>query len=52
MKRWYMVIDVERCENCNNCFLACKDEHCGNDWPGYAAWSSSARSVSRSVSTR
>jgi Fe-S-cluster-containing dehydrogenase component len=37
MKRWYLVIDVEKCENCNNCFMACKDEHCGNDWPGYAA---------------
>lgn len=37
MKRWYMVIDVETCENCNNCFLACKDEHCGNNWPDYAA---------------
>ena len=37
MKRWYLVVDVEKCENCNNCFLACKDEHCGNDWPGYAA---------------
>lgn len=29
-----MVIDVEKCENCNNCFLACKDEHVGNDWEG------------------
>ncbi len=37
MKGWYLVIDVEKCENCNNCFLACKDEHVGNDWPGYAA---------------
>lgn len=36
MKKWYLVIDVEKCENCNNCFLACKDEHCGNDWPGYS----------------
>ena len=35
-EKWYMVIDVALCENCNNCFLACKDEHCGNDWPGYA----------------
>jgi Fe-S-cluster-containing dehydrogenase component len=35
MKRWCMVIDVEKCENCNNCFLSCKDEHHGNDWPGY-----------------
>jgi Fe-S-cluster-containing dehydrogenase component len=37
MKKWYLVIDVEKCENCNNCFLACKDEHVDNDWPGYAA---------------
>ena len=37
MKEPYLVIDVAQCENCNNCFLACKDEHVGNDWPGYAA---------------
>jgi Fe-S-cluster-containing dehydrogenase component len=37
MKRWHLMIDVEKCENCNNCFLSCKDEHCGNEWPGYAA---------------
>jgi len=37
MKTWYLIVDVEKCENCNNCFLACKDEHVGNDWPGYAA---------------
>ncbi len=37
MKKWYVVIDVEKCENCNNCFLSCKDEHVGNDWPGYSA---------------
>lgn len=37
MKRYHLIIDVEKCENCNNCFLACKDEHVGNDWPGYAA---------------
>lgn len=37
MKKWYLIIDVEKCENCNNCFLACKDEHCGNAWKGYAA---------------
>jgi Fe-S-cluster-containing dehydrogenase component len=37
MKQWYLIIDVARCENCQNCALACKDEHCGNDWPGYAA---------------
>jgi Fe-S-cluster-containing dehydrogenase component len=37
MKRWYLIIDLEKCENCNNCFLSCKDEHVGNDWPGYSA---------------
>ncbi|HVN24342.1 MAG TPA: 4Fe-4S dicluster domain-containing protein [Syntrophorhabdales bacterium] len=37
MKNWYLVVDVEKCENCNNCFLACKDEHVDNEWPGYAA---------------
>lgn len=36
MKQWAMVIDVAKCEGCNNCFLACKDEHVGNDWPPYA----------------
>ena len=36
MKKWYMIIDVDKCENCNNCFLSCKDEHCGNTWEGYA----------------
>ena len=37
MKTWYLIIDVEKCENCNNCFLACKDEHVDNDWQGCAA---------------
>ena len=32
-----MVIDVAMCHDCNNCFMACKDEHVGNDWPGYTA---------------
>jgi Fe-S-cluster-containing dehydrogenase component len=37
MKKWHLIIDLDKCENCNNCFLACKDEFCGNDWPGYSA---------------
>lgn len=36
MKKYSLIIDVDRCENCNNCFLSCKDEHCGNNWPGYS----------------
>ena len=36
MKKWHMIIDVERCEDCNCCFMACKDEHCDNDFAGYS----------------
>ncbi len=35
-KKWNMIVDVARCDNCRNCFLATKDEHIGNDFPGYA----------------
>lgn len=35
MTKWNLIIDIEKCEDCNNCFLACKDEHVDNDWPGY-----------------
>jgi len=37
MKKWNLVVDVALCNNCNNCFLANKDEHVDNDFPGYAA---------------
>lgn len=37
MKKWNMVIDVAKCENCNNCFLVTKDEYVGNEFPGYSA---------------
>jgi len=36
-KKWNMIVDVSRCDNCRVCFLATKDEHIGNDFPGYAA---------------
>ncbi len=36
MRKWNMIIDVAKCEDCNNCFLACKDEHVGNEWSGCA----------------
>lgn len=31
------VIDIDKCSGCHNCQIACKDEHCGNDWMPYAA---------------
>lgn len=30
------VVDVNKCSGCYNCQVACKDEHCGNDWMPYA----------------
>jgi Fe-S-cluster-containing dehydrogenase component len=30
-----MVIDVAKCNGCYSCVLACKDEHCGETFPGY-----------------
>ena len=33
MANYALVIDVSKCSDCYNCFLACKDEHCGNDHP-------------------
>jgi len=32
VKKAYMIIDVEKCIDCNNCFLACKDEFVDNEW--------------------
>ncbi|MDR1068086.1 MAG: carboxypeptidase regulatory-like domain-containing protein [Clostridiales Family XIII bacterium] len=26
------VVDVTKCNGCYSCQMACKDEHCGNDW--------------------
>ncbi|GMU73298.1 MAG: oxidoreductase [Betaproteobacteria bacterium PRO3] len=35
--KWALFVDVAKCHNCRNCFIACKDEHVGNAYPGYAA---------------
>lgn len=32
MKKWHLVIDVDRCMDCNDCFMADKDEFTGNDF--------------------
>lgn len=29
------IIDQARCNGCYGCQIACKDEHCGNDWMPY-----------------
>lgn len=31
----YLVIDVALCHDCNDCFIACKDEHVDNEWLPY-----------------
>ena len=36
MKKWNMIIDVAKCHDCNNCFLACKDEFYENSFPPYS----------------
>jgi Fe-S-cluster-containing dehydrogenase component len=36
MNQWNLIIDVARCENCNNCVLANKDEYVGNEFSGYS----------------
>jgi Fe-S-cluster-containing dehydrogenase component len=37
MTKYGMVVDVTKCNGCYNCFLACRDEYCGNDFPPYSA---------------
>ena len=32
MKGWHLVVDIALCHDCNNCFLADKDEFTGNDF--------------------
>jgi Fe-S-cluster-containing dehydrogenase component len=36
-RKWNLIADVARCDNCRLCFLAVKDEYTGNDFPGYSA---------------
>ena len=37
MAKYGMLIDVNKCNGCFNCFLACKDEFAGNDYLPYSA---------------
>jgi Fe-S-cluster-containing dehydrogenase component len=36
MARYGMIMDATKCNGCYNCFLACKDEYCGNDYLPYS----------------
>jgi Fe-S-cluster-containing dehydrogenase component len=36
-RKWNLIVDVERCDNCRLCFLAVKDEYIGNDFAGVSA---------------
>ncbi len=36
MSRYGIIVDVTKCNGCYNCFLACKDEYCGNDFLPYS----------------
>jgi Fe-S-cluster-containing dehydrogenase component len=36
MRKWNLVIDCALCHDCNDCFLADKDEFVGNDFPPYS----------------
>ena len=36
MAKYGLVIDVNKCSGCYNCYLACRDEYCGNDYPPYS----------------
>jgi Fe-S-cluster-containing dehydrogenase component len=36
MTKYGMVIDIKKCVGCYNCFLTCREEYAGNDYPGYS----------------
>ena len=37
MTRFGLLVDMARCNGCYGCFMACRDEFCGNDYPPYSA---------------
>jgi len=37
MAKYGMIIDITKCTGCYNCFLTCRDEFAGNEYPGYSA---------------
>ncbi len=37
MSKWNMIVDVQKCNNCYNCFVGTKDEYVDNEFKGYTA---------------
>lgn len=37
MARYALLVDMKVCNGCYACFMACRDEHCGNEHRPYAA---------------
>ena len=37
MRKYALIVDVDKCNQCYNCVLSCKDEHFGNDFPPISA---------------
>ena len=36
MKQYYIICDVSLCHDCNDCLMACMDEHVDNEWLPYS----------------
>lgn len=36
LSKWTLVFDADKCNGCNNCTIATRDEYLGNAFPGYA----------------
>jgi Fe-S-cluster-containing dehydrogenase component len=34
--KWTFIFDAAKCNGCNNCTMATRDEHVGNSFPGYS----------------
>ena len=37
MAKYGMIVDIGKCNGCYNCFLSCRDEYAGNDYPPYSS---------------
>ena len=36
MTRYGILVNIDKCNGCYNCYMACRDEFTGNDYPGYS----------------